>query len=78
MRQHDRDMTVMARPYRRPAVNSGATQMHLQVDNSTVAQALGRLSAELNEQARRKGIRRALRPFVTELRAVVGTGPYRG
>ena len=78
MRQHDRDMTVMARPYRRPAVNSGATQMHLQVDNSTVAQALGRLSAELNEQARRKGIRRALRPFVTELRGVVGTGPYRG
>ena len=78
MRQHDRDMSPISTPYRRAAVNSGATQMHLQVDNSTVAQALGRLSAELNEQARRKGIRRALRPFVTELRAVVGTGPYRG
>ena len=78
MRRHDRDMSPISTPYRRPAVNSGATQMHLQVDNSTVAQALGRLSAELNEQARRKGIRRALRPFVTELRAVVGTGPYRG
>jgi hypothetical protein len=71
-------MSPISTPYRRAAVNSGATQMHLQVDNSTVAQALGRLSAELNEQARRKGIRRALRPFVTELRGVVGTGPYRG
>lgn len=78
MRRHDRDMSPISTPYRRAAVNSGATQMHLQVDNSTVAAALGRLSAELNEKARRTGIRRALRPFVTELRGVVGTGPYRG
>lgn len=78
MRRHDRDMSPISTPYRRAAVNSGATQMHMRVDNSAVAAALGRLSYELNEKARRVGIRRALRPFVTELRGVVGTGPYRG
>lgn len=62
----------------RQVVNKGATQINFAVDNSAVATALGRLSAELNEKARRTGIRRALRPFVTELRGVVGTGPYRG
>jgi hypothetical protein len=62
----------------RQVVNKGITQIRFASDNSTVNAALGRLSAELNEQARRKGIRRALRPFVTELRGVVGTGPYRG
>lgn len=78
MRQHDRDMSVKASNYRRPAANPGATQMHLRVDSSAVGAALGRLSDELNEKARRTGIRRALRPFVSELRSVVGTGPYRG
>ncbi|CAB4186156.1 hypothetical protein UFOVP1646_23 [uncultured Caudovirales phage] len=73
-----RTIPGLSSAYRRPAVNSGATQMHMRVDNSAVAAALGRLSYELNEKARRVGIRRALRPFVTELRAVVGTGPYRG
>lgn len=73
-----RTIPGLSSAYRRPAVNSGATQMHMRVDNSAVAAALGRLSYELNEKARRVGIRRALRPFVTELRGVVGTGPYRG
>ena len=62
----------------RQVVNKGATQINFAVDNSAVTAALGRLSAELNEKARRTGIRRALRPFVGELRGVVGTGPYRG
>jgi hypothetical protein len=62
----------------RQVVNKGATQINFAVDNSAVATALGRLTAELNEKARRTGIRRALRPFVAELRNVVGNGPYRG
>ena len=87
-RRHDRDMSPVGRwksnvmpllpgQTSRPPFQ-GSSSLNLSVDNSSVMRALGQLSDQLNEKARRVGIRRALRPFVAELRSITGTGPYRG